>query len=624
MRSQLIEYLRFSELETGMLRKDDRYLLVRGNEPVREITIPVGHADFMRRLKKLRYGARIDQSERREAIDTLSGYVTAVLGTQDPPKEPLQIDLVANAAELSALPFELAVDSEGRPVFAAGDPPLVLTRRIRQRGRTSAPAWAAEPRILFVSASPTGAGLRVPFRDHLDALYAALEPWVEPLHVAAESRSFPDHKKVLTRLTNASLEAIRAVGTRAVEEGKPYTHLHILAHGCPIGDDWDERFGLALHTADGAGLDEVSPEELCAAIEPFADRLGMVTLAVCDGGNQANSVAGGASVAHVLHRSGIEVVVASQFPLTFDGSTLFTGTFYKGVLSGQDVRHTLHRVRSELYERGGDVGHDWASLVAYVQLAPDYDDRLLGVQLRAELASLRTAQRWFDDLQEHGIEDPSAYEQVGARLEERIANLQRLLEERRGTHGVGSYEEHLGLLGSAEKRLAELSFKRALLDGDPAQWKDASRQALERSRGWYRRSCLTNLSHHWTGVQYLSLEAVLTGRIADTGLWHAFRKAADIDSDAPSADAWPRGSLAELYLLAPLAGVSDRLDDAKAELAELIQRAHDLEDEFPIESTERQLRRYVEWWTRDEGYFDGQRDLADEAAELLAVIADSG
>ncbi len=623
MRSQLIEYLRFSELETGILRKDDRYLVVKGNEPVREITIPVGHADFMRRLKKLRYGAQIAQSERREAIEKLSAYVTAVLGTQEPPTEPLQIDLVANAAELSAMPFELAVDAEGRPAFATSDPPLVLTRRIRQRGRTSAPAWASEPRILFVSASPAGVGRRVPFDDHQDALYAALEPWVEPLHVSDRKRSHPNHTKVLTRLRNASLDAIRAVGMRALEEDKPYTHLHILAHGCAIGDGWDERFGLALHTADGAGVHEVSPEELCAAIEPFADRLGMVTLAVCDGGNQANSVAGGASVAHVLHRSGIEVVVASQFPLTFDGSTLFTKLFYKGVLSGEDVRHTLHRVRSELYERGADVGHDWASLVAYVQLAPDYDDRLLGVQLRAELASLRTAQQWFDDLREYGITDPSAYERVGARLQARITNLQRLLEEHRGTHGVGTYEEHLGLLGSAEKRLAELYFQRAQLDGDPAQWKAWSREALERSRGWYRRSCVRNLSHHWTGVQYLSLEAVLTGRIADTGLWHAFRKAADIDSDAQSADAWPHGSLVELYLLAPLAGVSDRLDDARAELVELIQRAHDLEDEFPIESTERQLRRYVEWWTRDEGYFDGQRDLADEATELLAVIADA-
>jgi hypothetical protein len=622
MRSQLIEYLRFSELETGMLRKDDRYLVVKGNEPVREITIPVGHADFMRRLKKLRYGARIDQSERREAIDTLSGYVTAVLGTQDAPTEPLQIDLVANAAELSALPFELAVDAEGRPAFATSDPPLVLTRRIRQRGRTSPPAWATEPRILFVSASPAGAGLPVPFHDHQDALYAALEPWVEPLHVSAEARSYPNHKKVLTKLRNASLDAIRAVGVRALDEGKPYTHLHILAHGCPIGDGWDERFGLALHTADGAGVDEVSPEELCAAIEPFADRLGMVTLAVCDGGNQANSVAGGASVAHLLHRSGIEVVVASQFPLTFDGSTLFTRTFYSGVLSGQDVRHTLHRVRSELYDRGADVGHDWASLVAYVQLAPDYEDRLLGVQLRAELASLRTAQRWFDDLHEHGIEDPSEYERVGARLQERITNLQRLLAEHRGTHGVGTYEEHLGLLGSAEKRLAELWFRRARLGGDPAQWKDSSRQALERSRGWYRRSSVRNLSHHWTGVQYLCLEAVLNGRIADTGLWHAFRKAADIDSDEQPDDPWPCGSLAELYLLAPLAGVSDMLDEAKAELAELIRRAHELDGEFPIESTERQLRRYVEWWTVDEGYFDGQRDLAAEATELLAVIAE--
>lgn len=618
MRSQLIEYLRFDDLQTGMLRKGDRYLLVRGDEPVRDIPIPVDHIDFLRRLKKLRYG--VDRDERREAIDQLAGYVTEVLGTQDAPSEPMQIDLVANAAELSALPFEMAVDADGRPVFATSDPPLVLTRRIRQRGRPTPPAWATEPRILFVWASPTGAGARVPFSDHRDALRAALDPWVEPLHIAAQQRSFPNDKKVLTELRQASLKAIREAGIQAAEDGKPYTHLHILAHGCAIGDEYDERFGLALHTTDGEGIDVISPEELCEAIEPFADRLGMVTLAVCDGGNEANSIAGGASVAHVLHRSGIEVVVASQFPLTFDGSTLFTGTFYKEVLSGEDVRLTLHKVRSQLYEKGGDVGHDWASLVAYVQLAPDYAERLLGVQLRAELASLKTAQRWFEDLQKQDSQDLAAYDRVGAHLQERIANLQRLLEDHAGIHDVGSREEHLGLLGSAEKRLAELYFTRARLDGDPVKWKNQSREALERSRSWYWRSCRRNLSHHWTGVQYLSLEAVLTGEI-DAGMWHAFRKASDIESHEQPDDPWPCGSLAELYLLAPLAGLYDRLDAAKAELAQLVQRARALKDTFPTEATKRQLHRYVNWWTRDEGYFDGQRDLADDAQELLAHIA---
>lgn len=620
MDSLSIEYLRFDDLDRGVLRRDDSYLMVRGNEPVGTVRIPVDYVEFMRSLKKLRYGAQVTQAERQAAIDRLGVHVSTVLGRQEAPSEPLQIDLVTNAAELSALPFEMAVDDEGRPVFATSDPPLVLTRRIRQRGRPSAPAWAAEPRILFVSAEP-GREWTVPFDDHLRALSAALEPWIEPLDPEVEGA--PGREKVLTTIRRASLDDVRRAGTAAVEDDEPFTHLHILAHGCPIGDEYDQRFGLALHANDGRGVHKASPEELAEAIRPFADSLGMVTVAACDGGNQANSVAGGASVADALHRSGIEVVVAAQFPLTFGGSTLFTGTFYKRVLSGEDVRQTLHRVRSELYGRGASVGHDWASLVAYVQLAPDYDDRLLGVQLRAELASLRTAQRWSDDLWERGIADPSAYERVGARLTERIANLERLLREHRGTHGVGNREEHLGLLGSAEKRLGELHFNCAQLDGDPAPWKARSREALMRSRDWYRRSCRRNLSHHWTGVQHLSLEAVLTGRIVDAGLWHAFRKAADIDRDEQPDDPWPCGSLVELYLLGPTAGVSGRLDDARAELVELIRRARGLEDAFPIESTERQLRRYVEWWTRDEGYFDGQHDLAAEATELLAVITDS-
>lgn len=619
MRSQLVEYLRYDDLSTGMLRENDRYLLVRGDEPVRQITIPVNHVDFLRPLKKLRY--TVDEDERRAAVARLSGYVTEVLGTPHVPSEPLQIDLVANAAELSALPFEMAVDADGRPVFATSDPPLVLTRRIRQPGRPSPPAWASEPRILFVWASPAGAGERVPFSEHRDALRTALRPWIEPLHVAAQQRSFPNDRKVLTTLSNASLDGLRDAGTRAAADDRPYTHLHILAHGCAIGDEDEERFGLALHTTDGQGTQVVTPEELCEAIAPFADGLGMVTLAVCDGGNQANSVAGGASVAHVLHRSGIEVVVASQFPLTFDGSTLFAATFYRGVLAGEDVRRTLHAVRRRLYEQGGANGHDWASLVAYVQLAPDYPRRLLDVQLRAELASLRTAQRWSDDLREQHSTDEAAYEQVGAHLRERIANLQRLLSAHGDAPGVGSREEHHGLLGSAEKRLAELYLARAGLDRDPQRWRARSREALERARDWYRRSCRRNLSHHWTGVQYLSLEAVLTGGI-DDGMWHAFQKAAEIERGERPDDPWPCGSLAELYLLAPLAGVPEALGAARDTLAELVGRARRAGDTFPMEATQRQLQRYVDWWTRDEGYVGGRRDMADDARELLAWLAD--
>ena len=41
---------------------------------------------------------------------------------------------------------------------------------------------------------------------------------------------------------------------------------------------------------------------------------------------------------------------------------------------------------------------------------------------------------------------------------------------------------------------------------------------------------------------------------------------------------------------------------------------------FPLESTERQLRRYVDWWTAANGFFPGTSDLAAEAGNLLQEL----
>jgi hypothetical protein len=150
------------------------------------------------------------------------------------------------------------------------------------------------------------------------------------------------------------------------------------------------------------------------------------------------------------------------------------------------------------------------------------------------------------------------------------------------------------------------------------------REALQRSRDWYRKCAQKNLSHHWTGVQYLSLEAILDGRIANPGRWYAGVEAANLDREngTPIDGIWALGSLAELYLLAPLAGQTLPAGSAKKALAEMKARAvaEAGGDTFPLESTERQLRRYVDWWTAANGFFPGTSDLAAEAGSLLQEL----
>ncbi|MBU2669652.1 CHAT domain-containing protein [Actinoplanes bogorensis] len=596
MHSELIEFFRFDDQNSGLLRRGDRFLRARGNEPVTEVRIPIGHSDFLRRLDHLRYAVEHDPGRREEALRRLAQVVTDVLGPLGHDgAEPLRVDLVTNAAELSALPFELA------------GPSLVLTRRVRTGAHHERSLWWSKPRVLFACASPAGAGRPVPIEDHRAALRDALKPWSEPLPVEGLADAIRDSRRLLTTVDRASLGRIAAALRAAVDEGRPYTHLHVLAHGCDVGDRFEPAFGVALFDEDDRTMAAVTPEMLRETLRPIEPGPVVVTLAVCDGGNESNSVTGGGSLAHTLHVSGVPVVLASQFPLTFAGSGTLTRRFYDLLLGGADVRDALHETRTRLYDDAGSA-HDWAGLVAYVQLPEDYQDRLYEVAMQAEMASLRTAQLWSDRLVNEGITDPGAFDTVAEQLGSRIASLTGYVEGPVAAPARAARLENLGILGSAQKRFAELAFHRD--HGAEA------RDRLTEARGWYLQGFTRNLSQHWHGVQALSLEAVLTGRIERVGQWYAAREAAEADDDA-----WAPGSLAELLLLAPFAGRTRALDEAEEQLAELVRRTRaqwPADDPFPVDSTIRQFGRYLRWWTAAHGYFPGYgADLTAEASRLL-------
>jgi hypothetical protein len=40
---------------------------------------------------------------------------------------------------------------------------------------------------------------------------------------------------------------------------------------------------------------------------------------------------------------------------------------------------------------------------------------------------------------------------------------------------------------------------------------------------------------------------------------------------------------------------------------------------YALETTERQFRRYVSWWTNQNGFFPGMQDLADKAKPLADI-----
>jgi CHAT domain-containing protein len=622
MRSVTIEFLRFGGDE-GILRKRDRYLATCGSNPVREFDMPLSHKEFFTHLKKLRYQA--SESDRKKALTELSSFVTDIL---DPPEtvpgELLQLDLVTSAAELWALPFEAALADGEKPLFADPDRVVVPTRRIRQAFADRASRWPAKPRVLFAYASPK-ANQEVPSKAHKDALKAALEPWIETIEGVPED--FLTEGSVLRILPGASLESIAEACRTAHEKKRPFTHVHILAHGQRVKGEWDDDsyFGLALQSKSGKAA---TAEELVDALMFDKGRPAVVTLAVCDGGNAENSVIPGRSLAHTFHRAGVPVVVGSQLPLTFEGSVAMTREIYGALLSGDDVRLALYKARKALHELPeAKAGHDWVSLVAYVQLPEGYADHLLDVRLQAELACLLTARRWADHILERQEPSDEPLAKVATSLRRRIEALSKFITEtEKQTSRRGLYEENAGLLGSAHKRLAELLFLRGSRSGDPGLLGE-SRAELGAACSSYLQGYKRNLSHHWTGVQYLSLRAILDGslREKDTGYWHAALGAAEIDRDADEMEYWALGSLAELLLLAPLAGQKARLDEACERLREMRERVkkHSSDDLpiDPIESTRFQLRRYRDWWTKLNGFFGSrEKDLSEDAARLLATL----
>src|SRR5262249_48424203 len=149
--------------------------------------------------------------------------------------------------------------------------------------------------------------------------------------------------------------------------------------------------GVALYDED-----VISGSQLATALVAVTDRgvkrPVVVTLATCDSGKVSDVRTTDASVAHDLHDQGIPLVVASQFPLSVEGSVAFVERFYQGQLWGEHPLVSLYAIRFHLNSSGPDT-HDWASLVAYEafpsNLADQLEERRYWQARRAQESALR-------------------------------------------------------------------------------------------------------------------------------------------------------------------------------------------------------------------------------------------
>jgi beta-lactamase superfamily II metal-dependent hydrolase len=657
LRLVTVEFLRPGPAHNQLLSPLTQYLAICGDQPVGVVTVPYEQAAFERRLKELRYetgdpGDRLAMLhevgvEMSKILGAVPGLPGALISDPNQPGVLVHLRLIHSASELAFLPFELT-KMPGDPNASAESwlgiqirPPVCITRNIR----TVSPEgvlWPDTPRILFIA----GDQAHTPYLEHRGALLEAIAPFRywgkkpdDDFAVSADG-SREQFGDLLTILINPTLSDVLRESRTA-----RYTHVHILTHG-NLDPGAHDRYGLVLHgPADEPEV--VSGERFASAITFVGDgrihRPTVVTVASCDSGNVGSVVLPGASFAHSLHYAGVPLVVASQFPLSMEGSVPLTATLYKGLLWGDHPLQLVSQARAELHARYTAAWHDWAGLVVYEALPRVLAEQLDALRYKQARRAINAALQRVDLAVEKAAE-PHGEPGTGTSLNDLVAAVEAAVRRLplNGHYGM----ECLGLRASSRKRLAQASHavETRGVAATIEAWSDPY-SLLEQARRDYEqaaRSFLVNEAHalqriatlHWVLVQVASLSVIL-GREISEGVWHTAKETADLYVLHHNAEerAWAHGSLAELWLLrlgrpGLTADQQQDLSEHALHHAEQLVSVYPARDVFPVISTCRQFVRYVEWWgTQDfarevpaRPSWDGDFGLVATAKRLVEVL----
>ena len=590
VREVTLEFLRHGPAHNQLLSPLTQYLALCDNHGAVTVKIPLEHAQFLARLKPLSYelnaagenGSRLRELQLQETAGTMQSILAQVPGliaalAVAPRSSPLlpeskrseheftHLELILSASELALLPFELANAPSGFPgagksLLLQSQSPLCLTRRVR-RVDVDRIVWPHKPRVLFVAANPEG---EIPLQAHVNELIRCLQPWIPDRNTDDLASVYREH---LTILPQASIQAIEAEIAKGLDEESagPYTHIHILAHGVEYAEGVDQRFGLALHQADDpTAMDRVSGLRLATALRTSGSSGGavlalptVVTLASCQSGQQGSVIGAGASVAHALHESGIPLVIASQFPLSFPGSIRMVEVLYHGLLRGHDPRVLLNKLRRDLASELSET-HDWASIIAYASLPLDIEDQLQEVQISQARRRTTLAFDRYDRERADNFCNPERVQELRKRLTSAKVRLKRLQQEAVATDQASIS----GMLASIDTREAEIVYRESQNEAKkPGEQQSVTaakstarevRQLLDSARRNYRAAFERDHSKIWGLVQSLAHTAALAGGeqlLLDD--WNVARVLSEwaIRSDDKQAITLGHGNLVELYLL---------------------------------------------------------------------------
>lgn len=621
MKSLNIGIARAGTPNNYLLNEDTRYISMFGNKPEVTFSIPFGHDKLIEKIGKLRYN-EADPSSAEESIAFFQRVTSKLLQDlkyltiEESDNSPLHIRLVTTPLELAQIPFEFFLcppnisDGKEIPLLAHPNRTITLTREIRQESEKNY-TWPHKPRILFAWAHPDPK-LPVPYEEH----QAILEELVRPLARPMSSSPYPEPnlEEFLTILPHASVEAIMQKVSDAQKENKPFTHIHLLAHGgSQILHASVLEFRLMLcrnNTTDK--VKRVTGESLAKALVPNIQQSppAVVSLSVCDSGNIGNTILPSGSVAYQLHQAGIPCIVASQFPLTKFGSAILLKTLFHRLVNGYDPRVALYETRIALKK---EQSHDWASLITYARFPEDIEEQLQSSQLKWGFDAMKVSNSWVDHifkywekLSEEQLEE--LFSKIKERLIFSIGRLEQLLNADKESilKSEKLKSEHFGLLGSSFKRKAEFLYRWAGLNPHrKTELISEISDSLENAKIYYKKGFDADPLSHWNATQYLALQAISKGSpTSDKDLWTIAKFMAERDEQTATNQAsriWAWGTLAELYLLMPYCGLgSDAKEDEHAinQAIQLIQKISDCDNSFEYakESTARQLERYINWW----------------------------
>jgi hypothetical protein len=147
----------------------------------------------------------------------------------------------------------------------------------------------------------------------------------------------------------------------------------------------------------------------------------------------------------------VPLVVASQFPLSKEGSVPLAGALYTGLLWGENPLVLLQQLRAELHVRYTSSWHDWASLVVYEALPQALSEQLDDLRYSQAKRAINAVLERIDIGVQEISKDPKS--ESLAELDEAIERAVRRLPIN-GQYGV----ECVGIRSSSRKRLAEAAF----------------------------------------------------------------------------------------------------------------------------------------------------------------------